>query len=334
MRDRLVRKLDRAPKRAAAGIASLGRSIAGFFASKGNANLSAVKKKDAPDPDKAGSNNQAKRHYSAKQTDDLVARFNKIFHSPFLDYNKAEAGCVTSCEVKIDGQEDISVDHTFARDIPNQLKNFEFKFLDDDNGYISYKNYEAPGTKHEDNEQLKDWISFLRDRGIEDRDITAISKLCNQGFNAVLQVQQLQKPELQMELSNGQSAFISQEAKNRSWRIEQVEGGFDITYTFGGPLDFLLDTEGTMVSLNDKSSFEQEVTLNLRRTSDDGDLAVTGAAGLRQGRCQDDGRSSIDLGSRQLGRFQEKWIRLSIRKRETIKSLEPFTGIRQPLNGS
>ncbi len=279
---RLVRKLDHAPKRAASGFASLGRSIAGFFASKGDADLSTVRKNDATAKFGCEVNSHVNKDYSSKRTADLANRFNKILQTPFLDYNQAGDGCVTSCKVKIDGQEDISVDHTFARDIPNQLKNFQFRFSNDNSDIdMPQKEYEAPGAKHEDNEQLKDWISFLRDRGIEDRDITAISKLCNQGFNAVLQTQQFEKPDVApgVELPNGETALIVQNGENRSWRIEQVEGGFDVTYTFGGPLEYLMSNVGTKVDLDDGSSVEQQVTLKLRRTSDDGDLKVAGATG-------------------------------------------------------
>ncbi len=270
----LVEKVGLAASRTTAGIGKIGSKIAQFASGMGSAVLARFKKVGDAHP--AGDVN---RPYDATKRAALASDINSAFVEATFVQDRAESskdGTLKSCTVDLGGGDSLEISYSCARDMPGEIENVEFGDGSDGKP-ISYEKLpakvygSASDKKPNEQDQIKDWILFLKSKNVPDEDISIMSRVCQQGINAVLQEKST------VTTPNGDAPLVFN--GERSWKITRTQDGYVIDYTTKGKLPYLQPHAGATIILDaEQSHATRTVRIDLRRT-DEGRLKVIDVKG-------------------------------------------------------
>ena len=265
----LVEKVGLAASQTTARIGKVGGRIARFATGMGSAVLARFKKVGDAHP--AGDVN---RPYDDTKRAALAAEFNSAFVEATFVQDRAESskdGTLKSCTVDLGGGDSLEISYSCARDMPGEIENVEFG---DGSSYekLPAKTYGSTcDKKPNEQDQIKDWIRFLRSKNVPDEDISILSRVCQQGINAILQENST------VATPNGDAPLVFN--GKRSWKITKMQDGYVIDYTTKGSVSFLQPREGDLVMLDaEQSNATRTVRIDLRRT-DESQLKVMDVEG-------------------------------------------------------
>ena len=258
-----VEKVGLAASRTTAGIGKFGNKIAQLATGMGSAVLARFKK--------AGDVN---RPYDQTKRAALATEINSAFVEATFVQDGAESskdGTLKSCTVDLGAGDSLEISFSCARDMPGEIENVEFG---DGSSYekLRAKTYGSSSDKkpHEQ-DQIKDWIRFLRSKNVPDEDISVLSRVCQQGINAILQEKST------VATPNGDAPLVFN--GERSWKITKTQDGYAIDYATEGSVSYLQPLDGELVMLDAaRSNATRTVKIDLRRT-DEGQLKVVDVTG-------------------------------------------------------